>query len=336
MSTDHLLRDFDLGHPDKLCYEPPEKSYGGKTQDYLVFFISGNPGLISYYEPFLSRLHLLRAAANPGARFHICGHSYKGFEISPESNCLDRPVGLEEQIRYQETLLYHHVERHTEIAGNPPKVILIGHSVGAYVLLELIRRHQETMDRKAKEGIDTEDPDLIGGILLFPTIAEIAKSPLGRFAKVSHLCIPDDDSCIVDMKHAVCPSIAGIRYHHGCSCKKFDLLPTKKRRDEARPDDHKIPWIRCHYDDFVHQEPNWCPCSIVRSLIMHWWPTADQTSRHLAKDEMEIITKPKWQDEVWGAATSPGTNERDTINSNIFAYWGESVSRQPGNPGAKN
>lgn len=41
---------------------------------------------------------------------------------------------------------------------------------------------------------------------------------------------------------------------------------------------------------------------------------------------MEIITEDKWGEEVWGAATSPGTNCRDTAHSNLILYWGKHVS----------
>ena len=47
---------------------------------------------------------------------------------------------------------------------------------------------------------------------------------------------------------------------------------------------------------------------------------------HLAKDEMETITENKWESEVWGAATAEGTNNRDTISSNLTMYWGQKVS----------
>ena len=40
---------------------------------------------------------------------------------------------------------------------------------------------------------------------------------------------------------------------------------------------------------------------------------------------MTKITNDKWDKEVWGAATSEGTNERDTANSNLTFYWGEKV-----------
>ena len=40
---------------------------------------------------------------------------------------------------------------------------------------------------------------------------------------------------------------------------------------------------------------------------------------------MEIITEDKWNEEVWGAATAPGTNIQDTANSNLVFYWGQGV-----------
>ncbi len=154
--TDHLLMDFpridQIAHPDKLCWEPPARTHEGTTQDYLVFFVAGNPGLISFYEPFLTKLHSLLEASTPAARFHICGHSYRGFEVSPEAERLTKPVSLEEQIKYQERLLYEHVDCHTEVAGNPPKVILIGHSVGAVCSCSLLSpestiKYSQILDR---------------------------------------------------------------------------------------------------------------------------------------------------------------------------------------------
>lgn len=53
-----------------------------------------------------------------------------------------------------------------------------------------------------------------------------------------------------------------------------------------------------------------------------------ELGRYLAKDEMEMITEDKWTEEVWGAATAPGTDDRDTANSNLVFYWGENVSNR--------
>ena len=42
---------------------------------------------------------------------------------------------------------------------------------------------------------------------------------------------------------------------------------------------------------------------------------------------MDMITEDKWNEEVWGAATAPGTNLQDTANSNLVFYWGQGVCR---------
>ena len=181
MSTAPLLGDSFIETADKICYEDLIES-GAETQDYLIYFITGNPGLILYYQPFLSRLHslLISVSSTESARFHLCGHSLKGFEFqnNPYAEIPRHPLSLGEQIQYQEDLLYKHVKSHRERTGNTPKVILMGHSVGAYILLELIKNHPKRI-----EGGE-EDFDLIGGILLFPTITHIAQSPLGMIASV--------------------------------------------------------------------------------------------------------------------------------------------------------
>ena len=179
MSTAPLLRSSSIERPDKICYEPGNET-GGDEQDYLIYFFGGNPGLIGYYQPFLSKLHdlLVTNSSTAPARFHICGHSLRGFEVTRSGEPPKSPLNLQEQVKYQEDSLYHHVKSHRERTGNSPKVILMGHSVGAYILLELIRNHRTVIE----EG--EEDFDLIGGILLFPTITHIAKSPLGIVASV--------------------------------------------------------------------------------------------------------------------------------------------------------
>ena len=182
MSTTRLLPDSAVERADKICYEDSRISTPD-SQDYLVYFLTGNPGLILYYQPFLSKLHSLLTLSSSidSARFHICGHSLRGFEFQDDKNVKppEEPFSLAEQIGYQEDLLYKHIRSHRYRTGNNPKVILMGHSVGAYILLELIKNHPKRI-----EGGE-EDFDLIGGVLLFPTITHIAQSPLGMIASVS-------------------------------------------------------------------------------------------------------------------------------------------------------
>ena len=174
---------------DRLVYEQVTTSDSDIGEDYLIFLIGGNPGLISYYEPFLSSLYedLLESRISKSARFSIYANSLAGFDngLLADGREASSPVGLLQQIENTENLIYDQIELHQkpkseESEDDVPKVILIGHSVGGYILLEMIRRHKGRVER----GLE-KDFDLIGGILLFPTIVNIAKSPLGVVANVS-------------------------------------------------------------------------------------------------------------------------------------------------------
>lgn len=178
MSTTRLLNESDREDQDRLCYETTPNRDKGDGQTYLIFMITGNPGLISYYEPFLSTLHSLLSSS--ASRFYISGYSLAGFNSSQKDRrgVSSSRIGLEEQIHHVERNLFGQLDalRSGHVC---PKVILIGHSVGAYILLELIRQHKTRIDG------GEEDFDLIGGILLFPTITHIAQSPQGMIYNVS-------------------------------------------------------------------------------------------------------------------------------------------------------
>ncbi|KAI9859675.1 MAG: hypothetical protein M1813_006606 [Trichoglossum hirsutum] len=155
-----------------LRYEPTTSDY-----DYLIFFIPGNPGLISYYGPFLSTLSSL--LAEEGVATCVYGHALAGFE-APSGP----PVGLLDQILRTENVLHAFVDaRRRADSRNRTKAILVGHSVGAYILLEIVRRH------RSSAGGSRGNVDIIGGILLFPTVVDIAKSALGLRFAVGHLLL---------------------------------------------------------------------------------------------------------------------------------------------------
>lgn len=280
-------RDPFLGHSHserttKICHEPSPDSIDIKSQNYLLYFIPGNPGIIDYYGPFLAKLHTLLP------EFHICGHSLIGFHFlqnGKKSKSPSLPYGLNQQIDEQEKLFYDHIRSQRAHTGNSPKVILMGHSVGCYMLLELIQQHRH----KIEEDLE-EDFDLIGGILLFPTITHIAQSPLGMvFGKI--LQIPN---------FAV---VVGAIARFLSSLVPESLL-------------HRLVKLVTRFPDYAATTTT----SFIRS------PMGVRQALYLAKDEMTTITDDKWDEEVWGAATSPGTNNRDTANSNLTFYWGQKDS----------
>lgn len=178
-ASEVLLNGNTFHSKSQLYYPPPSDLNDPKTQDFLIFMITGNPGLIAFYEPFLSTLHdlLSSSSVSHSPRFHIYGHSLAGFGQT-EGETVE--VGLKAQIEHTEESLFKQVRlRGTNLNNSPLKVILMGHSVGAYILLELISLHQESVETKGKE-----DFDLIGGILLFPTITHLAQSPQGMMYSV--------------------------------------------------------------------------------------------------------------------------------------------------------
>lgn len=184
-------------------YLPALPSYprDGHGDKYILFFITGNPGLIAYYDTFLSHLHALLAtspvAKSKNAIFDVCGRSLRGFEAGGEKHHGEHewaaangtreetspPFGLQAQIEAVEASVKALVKREIAEGGKAPKVVLMGHSVGSYILLEVLRRHRARLAKGTSHG--DEGLGIVGGICLFPTVTHIAKSQSGRRLTVS-------------------------------------------------------------------------------------------------------------------------------------------------------
>jgi len=63
-------------------------------------------------------------------------------------------------------------------------VIIVGHSVGAYIALEIIQRHRARLEKMQPDSL-TDEPRIVGGVCLFPTVMDIGKSPKGKVLTVS-------------------------------------------------------------------------------------------------------------------------------------------------------
>src|SRR3984957_13009344 len=185
-----------------------------KPPPRIIFFVTGNPGLIAYYHAFLSIL----STTTPTSECVLVGFSLGGFEIDDHHARERRELatdlnqglealqfpdgvrhegkiwGLEEQIDLTECRvrgLVKSVHDHYSNEGihdsneEPQKleVILLGHSVGAYIVLELLRRHAEEQKSEQVDGgglVESVDFNIKGAILLTPTIFDIARSQSGR------------------------------------------------------------------------------------------------------------------------------------------------------------
>ncbi|KAI0418403.1 hypothetical protein F5X98DRAFT_118375 [Xylaria grammica] len=164
---------------DHLFY--PSRSNGTSinngSRHVLIFFVPGNPGLIGYYTPFLSALRDLLDSNTSlnSTNFHIHGQSLAGFidEDHEPFTSRQKPYDLEYQIQHiLKTVSSQRIESGPKQGQPYDHVLLMGHSVGAYIALE-------TWHRVLRDSSLAPKLKLTSGILLFPTIDHIADSPSG-------------------------------------------------------------------------------------------------------------------------------------------------------------
>lgn len=139
----------------------------------LIYFITGNPGLIRYYELFLSKLRDCLSSSYSSkpqnTSFIVHGQNLAGFADSDVDQLRDMPYSLQEQIEYVHGIID---AQRIKVAGSERRfdnVILIGHSVGAFILMEILNNLRATKS----------DLKVQAGILLFPTVTHLAKSQNG-------------------------------------------------------------------------------------------------------------------------------------------------------------
>ncbi|XP_053445106.1 lipid droplet-associated hydrolase [Nycticebus coucang] len=134
----------------------------------LIFIIPGNPGFPSFYVPFAKALYSLTNRHFPVWIISHAGHvlapkDKKVLTASEDPNAQDIKdiYGLNGQIEHKLTFLRTHVPKDM-------KLVLIGHSVGSYFALQMLKRAPEL--------------PVIRSFLLFPTIERMSESPNGRIA----------------------------------------------------------------------------------------------------------------------------------------------------------
>ena len=166
---------------DNIWWETATAPQNSNTR-LLVYFVPGNPCVISFYRLFLYELFkLLSAKDGPWANVALGASSLPGFELYP-NGIQYSPSGLNQQIENVERLITQCIQRFSNTgdeskAGNNLKVVLVAHSVGAYMILEALRRRAEALN-------DLVDVHIAGAVLLFPTVTEISRSLHGSILKV--------------------------------------------------------------------------------------------------------------------------------------------------------
>ncbi|KKK25453.1 hypothetical protein ARAM_006343 [Aspergillus rambellii] len=294
-----------------------------------IYFICGNPGLISYYHSFLSLLSDRLCAASR-RKFHVVGHSLAGFELASgpgpggparKKHEHEHEHGkakakakeqyayyydLEEQIRFvREKLAVHMAGLRREYSASAsasaslssvpgtvdqmPQVILMGHSVGSYIAMEVLRRYREDSDTTtttaaaaAASGIQKTGFDIIGGVMLFPTVLDIAKSPSGRKLTFLLRLIPQLAIVVAFVARVL------TLVFPDCALRTLIRWFMKSPPEEAVT--ATASFLKSKYG--------------VREAL------------HMAADEMRTITSDKWSDDVWGVSTVKEPMTR------LFFYFG--------------
>lgn len=174
--------------PTERTFHSPYQGAHPDTRQCLIYFLTGNPGFIDYYTPFLAHLRSLLDAIETqrahNVTFTIYGRDLAGFDDDDHPAPFNKTDNLPHDVEYQINDCFKHLVAANKIPSSGPttpnpragepfdEVVLIGHSLGTYIALELFHRH-------------LHDPSLApalhlrAGILLFATIAHLAKSPKG-------------------------------------------------------------------------------------------------------------------------------------------------------------
>jgi pimeloyl-ACP methyl ester carboxylesterase len=213
MSFSQPLLNSSISSNSFLHIPPPSPQDQAESRTpHIIFFIPGNPGLISYYHTFLSLLSDPKTSPSTSGCV-IAGFSLGGFEVStgasdddvrtkllyPEDGPQGPLYSLQEQVRLTSArvdelvrTLRGQVHQRKEEAPDDDRtrakwnVILIGHSVGAYIALEVLRLHREQHVLGSQSAIKkpggrrTKDFEITADILLTPTVVDIALSSSGR------------------------------------------------------------------------------------------------------------------------------------------------------------
>ncbi|GFQ78591.1 lipid droplet-associated hydrolase [Trichonephila clavata] len=128
---------------------------------FLILFIPGNPGALEYYIEFIKALYEGLQRAIP-----IWGISHAG-HVSPPPGCTVPKLQDNENLYSLEGQIHHKMAFINTYVPRDRRVILIGHSIGCYIVLELLKRLPHIQ--------------VIRCFLLFPTIERMSTSPQGQW-----------------------------------------------------------------------------------------------------------------------------------------------------------
>ncbi|KAJ3388206.1 hypothetical protein HDU84_000205 [Entophlyctis sp. JEL0112] len=193
-----ITKVFVVAHPsDAGSGRRGAVSSSSATPKTVCVVIPGNPGIVEYYAPFSENLFNAVSASRPDLDLEVVALQNPGHSLS-DHNHTDADVGadsssdlriiaswnkvlhnaagstdpltLEDQIEHK-IAVFDHIR---SLYPTNTRFIVAGHSIGAYMTLNLVKRRA--------------DANIVQSIYLFPTLTHIAKSKNGQV--VSILALP--------------------------------------------------------------------------------------------------------------------------------------------------
>ncbi|XP_042357281.1 lipid droplet-associated hydrolase [Plectropomus leopardus] len=129
----------------------------------LFLIIPGNPGVVGFYRTFMQTLYSMFESHHPVWAVSHAGHCVPPLSmdmVEDNSSAAEQDMfGLNGQIEHKLAFLRRHVPRDISL-------VLVGHSIGCYIILNMIKRNPQLKILKA--------------IMLFPTIERMAQTPQGK------------------------------------------------------------------------------------------------------------------------------------------------------------
>ncbi|CAF0821328.1 unnamed protein product [Brachionus calyciflorus] len=154
-SVRYEICEIDPGHYIKVlkCHSEHNTKVDNFNKNLYVI-IPGNPGIIEFYEHFAMELH--KKTNDPVIGISHTGHLYH------ETIRTWKPKKVINQVMDK----VKYIEKHLGDEYNYENIVLIGHSIGCYVILELLELLNKDHKRMVKKSF-----------LLFPTIERMALTP---------------------------------------------------------------------------------------------------------------------------------------------------------------
>ncbi|KAJ3613558.1 hypothetical protein NHX12_019805 [Muraenolepis orangiensis] len=132
-----------------------------RQHKFLFLVIPGNPGVVGFYKTFMQTLYASFGYGHPVWAVSHAGHCQPplSMDMVEDADVEGDIFGINGQIEHKLAFLRKHVPTET-------RLVLLGHSIGCYIILDMMKRNPELQVLKA--------------VMLFPTIERMAQTPQGR------------------------------------------------------------------------------------------------------------------------------------------------------------